>query len=686
MKYWAKEENLYHSSGTMYCYSWIIYAINLVLPQLSAARTPPRLGRPYTLPETSRRVLLTTIELRLWMYFDPIDIRNVGNILSVHGALIHFLSAAEDFDVALCTNTKCKCKIVDGCFPNKDGKKIKRTSVFGGASGGGVYFAGCRALMLLLRLTGAIPALCETSESFFKLLKAMLRCTNKQWDNILHKVKNKINGTKVERITNMTEKMKEDRRLKNQISIGTTNLMTSGCIPWKLNVRNPNNIEILDGVKYTFSAKIVHSMSYILVWMHVADYWLFQYNDGTNRWSTCNVEDGSVTWYGNVNNDSALLLDVRTTSPPEMNVIKKSCLQRLVQVAHLLVVDGFNKNQPGGLYFMIKEINKELVKNTAAAPGIKKWCLDSGMEEVDGSNKVQLPDCSRIPIEAAIRAEKDAALAAQAALRLLRRNALIGDGMAGEALEKALADEMEDVVDSESDSGDDLVNGGNDGIGNNGHGGGEDDEEELASACVVGENEFDGWNLNDLIENEKVFYMLDHVDEDETFQVKVLKFSSVLRRPIILAWALNVDGLQEDKAKALLDGDTTSYTLTDFKKYARPKFLQQHTEWLDELHTYGKKQFEIEYPVDEHRSEQYKATIKEIDTRGHTVTITYVIDKTDETVGIQTFFDRLKVRPKKKKRKNPSSSSSSSSNQFRKTYKPTGQTHSTSNRSRRHGR
>ena len=104
------------------------------------------------------------------------------------------------------------------------------------------------------------------------------------------------------------------------------------------------------------------------------------------------------------------------------------------------------------------------------------------------------------------------------------------------------------------------------------------------------------------------------------------------------------------------------------------------------LNSYERKQFEIDYSVDEHRSEQFKATIKEIDTRGHTVTISYVIDKTDETVGIQTFFDRLKVRPKKSKKKNQSSSSSSSSNQFRKTYKPTGQTHSTSNRSRRHGR
>ena len=197
---WAKENDLYHSSGNMYCYSWIVYAIHSVLPR----HLSHHVGgvRPVDLPETSRNFILCTLDLRKWLYFCPVAIRNAGNIFAAHGALIHFLHAADKFNTATCSHN-CKCTAGDGCFPGKD----SRTTIFGGANGGGVYIAGVRSLILLLRLIGAIPALCETSESFFKHLKAMLTCTNKQWHNVVKIVKRKINGTLIEFHTNLTDKM-----------------------------------------------------------------------------------------------------------------------------------------------------------------------------------------------------------------------------------------------------------------------------------------------------------------------------------------------------------------------------------------------------------------------------------------------------------------------------------------------
>jgi hypothetical protein len=267
---WAKHHNLYHSNGHMYCSEWVVYAIHLILP-----RDHARSDRPFHLPEEARLALATTIELRLWLYFDPVDIRNNGNILSAHGALVHFLAAAEAFANAKCSpNRNCTCTAAGGCFPGKKGNK--RSTLFGGRHGGGIYFSGLRALILLLRLVPAVVGLCETSESFFKLLKAMLKCTNKQWEsgNVIKIIKEKLAGTSIDHFTNKTAAMRADKRLANAISLGTAKLYETDGLPWK------NNSDSGSGTRYTFDKTMVKSLPYVLVLLfHLADYIYYQHND-----------------------------------------------------------------------------------------------------------------------------------------------------------------------------------------------------------------------------------------------------------------------------------------------------------------------------------------------------------------------------------------------------------------------
>ena len=105
---WAVTECLSHSTGKMYRYSWVVYALDMVLPRdlTRQSRWDPR---PVDLPLESQNMILTTLQLRLWLYFNPFDSRHCGIIFSSHGGLIHFLSAAQVFADACCTDPSCGC-------------------------------------------------------------------------------------------------------------------------------------------------------------------------------------------------------------------------------------------------------------------------------------------------------------------------------------------------------------------------------------------------------------------------------------------------------------------------------------------------------------------------------------------------------------------------------------------------
>ena len=105
---WAVTECLSHSTGKMYRYSWVVYALDMVLPRdlTRQSRWDPR---PVDLPLESQNMILTTLQLRLWLYFNPFHSRHRGIIFSSHGRLIHFLSAAQVFADACCTDPSCGC-------------------------------------------------------------------------------------------------------------------------------------------------------------------------------------------------------------------------------------------------------------------------------------------------------------------------------------------------------------------------------------------------------------------------------------------------------------------------------------------------------------------------------------------------------------------------------------------------
>ena len=112
------------------------------------------------------------------------------------------------------------------------------------------------------------------------------------------------------------------------------------------------------------------------------------------------ADDGSVTWFGNTNQAAgSLLLDARTTSPPEMTTIKLSFLQWCVENAHLIVLDGFRDGVAGGLKNVTAILNKEIASATAASKLLRDMMLQAGWIEVENSQTLQLPDKPRNILE-----------------------------------------------------------------------------------------------------------------------------------------------------------------------------------------------------------------------------------------------------------------------------------------------
>ena len=272
---WAKLEGLYHSSGHMFCYSWIIFGIHLVLSRTEASYSKGQ-PRPVDLPEVSRVALATLLDLRQWCYMDAVNIRKPESIFLAHAALIHFLIASEAFAKAVCA-PGCRCKKNEPCFPGD----ATWSTVFGGTeSGGGVYFSGVVHLILLLRILASVWALCETPESFFATLGQLVECTNRQWGNMIRRIPEKLNAIRLEKVFNRTESMETDKRLRTAVSDGIEKLNdpNNGSLKWKVKGE--------DGLQSTFTEKQVHSMAYIQVWIQLTDYWIYQH---LGRGKVCDV-------------------------------------------------------------------------------------------------------------------------------------------------------------------------------------------------------------------------------------------------------------------------------------------------------------------------------------------------------------------------------------------------------------
>ena len=610
---WAKDNHLYHATGKMYCYSWIIYCMHSILPREKAKSIQGE--RPFDLQPDEVELILATIELRMWCYYEAFAIRNRKRIFSAHGALVHFLCAAKDFDKAECTNPRCKCNTASGCYPGK----TKRTTLFSGKGGssGGVYFHEIRGLVLLSRALAPVAGVCESDEGFFKYLIAMMACSSKQWTNMMHQVCLRIAGGTIERNTNMTADMIADKRLRDGIDLGRTmlNQPENEMFSWKSSRDNGQEID------YLFPRAMVRSTAYICTLLfHLADYIYFQKNQQNEinvSWSTCDG-DGTVTWGGETSwEHGALLHDIRHVSLDQMYLLNQLFLTWVVEHAHENPLIGFGLTMVDATLLL----NQVIVAGGADSTPTKEIMLKCGwIKKGEGSEELQLPDCSRVPLEARQQA-------ADAVVRQEIREAVIAEAagrgafnLENEAIEilieAEIAERNEDENNNENEE--DLVV----------------DDEAVASG--------NDWNVRDLLEDDKPFYI---AFGDNVLQIKVISIDDRLTRPITIAWGVS-------PASKLPFSDQNGYKFGDFQHAARPEALVEHHHRLSLLKDYGTRQFKIfqtnknDDGVDEenvHEGE-YKARLITIDGE-HEVTIQYAMDSSKERVGIQDFFERLRVPP-----------------------------------------
>ena len=330
-----------------------------------------------------------------------------------------------------------------------------------------------------------------------------------------------------------------------------------------------------------------------------------------------------------LSSNEALLLDVRDTTPSEMTLVKQVCLQWLVQRAHLIPVDGFFNNEVGGLQEMVDLLNTEIEKGGPAVNSIRTWWLCGGLEPIEGKQTLQLPQVPREAIQK-IKDEKDAAERAEKEKqRASIRTRLVNDSGYSEENAAALDEAVRGEMGDESESSDDENEGD------------EDVEVVLASGS--------DWNVMELKNTGRVFY-LSWTDDDnitEAYQMKVAGIDSLFKHPIRVLWACS----EEDGG---VFKDDSVFDNARFLALARPDMLTSHRQWLEEIQSFGNREFFISFDginegTGEEESGIFKARVKSIDPNGHVVTITYKRTRKnkaeDETLGIQSFMKRLKVRP-----------------------------------------
>lgn len=331
------------------------------------------------------------------------------------------------------------------------------------------------------------------------------------------------------------------------------------------------------------------------------------------------------------------MLDARTTNPTEMTTIKLSFLQWCVENAHLIVLEGFRDGVPGGLKNVTAILNKEIASGTAASKLLRDMMLQAGWVEVEDSQTLQLPQGPREFLK------EQETQAYNTRLEQVRA-ALAGNYDNQDAFEQAVAEEM--APEEEGEQGDD----------------GDDGDVEMGgvgAGVVVAHG--DGWNVQDLLEENKPFYVK---FDDEIYQMKVHSIDKVLQRPITVIWGVsqNQGGCFNDHVE-----DRNGYTHAQFVAAAQPHALVEHWEQVAELKTYGKRHFKISYGD----KQDWDATLKAIDRNGHFVTIEYTASKETEDICIQSFFLRLTRPPNPKpnpRKKNGSSGETKSNNEYGRNY------------------
>jgi len=388
------------------------------------------------------------------------------------------------------------------------------------------------------------------------------------------------------------------------------------------------------------------------MWLQVTDYFVFQHDKESVTWTVLDEDGGGgVTWVGNTNCiNGCILMDVRWTSVLDMTVIKHASLQNLVQRAHLINVKGHGDVGVGGLDEILNIVNKIIRKGTPESEVFRDWMISSGLKEVEDGREVQLPDVPRLAFESRKQEKETVRLEEIEQRRKELEDAIrVGRGLEGAALAAAVAEEMDSDVGDEDAGDGGAVDGGADGavgdgaVGDGAVGGGGADSVEQCCG-----NDWDVLKLKEKQDNKQGVFYLEW--DDESYQVKVTDVNNIYRGPVVVAWA------NSPEARAPF-GDVHHYKYKEFKQLARPGMLQQHWRWVEEIRSYNKRQFMINYE-EEDGIHALKANVVRLDPNGHTVQIKYVVDQRTELMGIQSFFDRLVsgAAPMPQPKKRPASS------------------------------
>ena len=440
-------------------------------------------------------------------------------------------------------------------------------------------------------------------------------------------------------------------RLKTKISEGISLMEQAKCMPWKTQTDT--------GVKYNFTSEILKSEAYLVIFLQCTDYFIFENDNDGVEW-TILEDNNSVTWYGDTTiKDGNIPMDVRKISPLDMTVLKHASLQNLIERADKINVKGFgdgdgDRDGDGGMEEIIDRVNAIILKATPASEPMRRWMIDSKLSACDGSQRVQLPAAPHLFFTQRKQQKQRAREAAALVQRTSLTTALAAQGHLGQSLNDMVDEEMAAYEKERNRNG---HGNGNSNTSLYGYGGQESNADELAVAIEIVDEECCGehWNVKTLaLEKESkngVFY-LDW--EGEGYQIRVNEVNNIYRGPIVVAWALS-----PESGKPF--GDVHHYKYSEFKSLARPDLLEKHWRDVEEIKSYGGRQFVINFEgVDSDGKEEkgdFKANITSVDPAGHTVSFKY-LDDGAETCGVQSFMDRLQKKPIIQKKKNKVSTNS----------------------------